>query len=476
LIKKLLFLLAISVPVFAQTSYPTQATVSSSAPSGSCASNQFWWDTTSQALYFCPTGSWNLATGGGAVYPPGTGIPQVVSGSAWGSTLGVQGTDTNALTSGTVTGGAGQTLCTDLLSGATTAGCANNVGQPPASVSFTAQLTVTLTHNYGIKTVTIGCEDTSGTPIQVLPNSVSYPTINTATITFTTAQSGICWGISAIGPTGVTGATGATGSITNPIAAYNLIANQTGSSAAPVALPIASLFDGTTITCSSGVCSAVGASGANNALSNLSAVSINTSLLFQTATDVGSTAAPLRNLYLVGTGTYGTNYIELTGAPTSTRTITLPDATTTLAGLSVTQTFTGNITIAGSFQTDSTSVFSQTAVAATGTAAEIPFTVRNTNASPSGDLIQVKAGTSSTIVGHTDFAGNVYVPSINPQVLYSVAGTALPTCASGTNGRTAIVSDGTSPTFGGTYGSGGGTVTWPVVCSFNGSTYSWLFY
>ena len=61
-----------------------------------------------------------------------------------------------------------------------------------------------------------------------------------------------------------------------------------------------------------------GVGGANAALSNLSSVSINTSLLAQTGVDAGSTTKPFRNLFLFGAGTYGTNYFELTGTPTST--------------------------------------------------------------------------------------------------------------------------------------------------------------
>jgi hypothetical protein len=74
-----------------------------------------------------------------------------------------------------------------------------------------------------------------------------------------------------------------------------------------------------------------GGSGANTALSNLASVSINTALLFQTATDIGSTVKPARNLYIAGTGTYGTNYFKFTGVPTSTRTITVPDVTANMA-------------------------------------------------------------------------------------------------------------------------------------------------
>lgn len=67
-------------------------------------------------------------------------------------------------------------------------------------------------------------------------------------------------------------------------------------------------------------------SGANTALSNLASVSINTALLFQTGTDIGSITKPARDFYLYGSGTFGTTYFKLTGTPTSTRVVTLPDA------------------------------------------------------------------------------------------------------------------------------------------------------
>jgi hypothetical protein len=54
-------------------------------------------------------------------------------------------------------------------------------------------------------------------------------------------------------------------------------------------------------------------------------------------------------------------------------------------------------------------------------------------------------------------------------LLYSAAGTALPTCNSGLNGTRAVVSDATTPTYHGAYSSGGGVVS-PVFC--NGT--AWL--
>ena len=82
------------------------------------------------------------------------------------------------------------------------------------------------------------------------------------------------------------------------------------------------------------------AAGANAALSNLSAVSINTSLLAQTGVDLGSTSHQFRNIYFFGAGTYGTTYMELTGTPTSTRTWTFQDASDTVVGRATTDTLT----------------------------------------------------------------------------------------------------------------------------------------
>src|SRR6185437_16476756 len=81
-------------------------------------------------------------------------------------------------------------------------------------------------------------------------------------------------------------------------------------------------------------------SGANPALSNLASVSINTALLFQTGVDVGSATNPLRNLYLFGSGTYGTTSFEFTGTPTAARFVTFPDATDTVVELTQTQILT----------------------------------------------------------------------------------------------------------------------------------------
>lgn len=71
------------------------------------------------------------------------------------------------------------------------------------------------------------------------------------------------------------------------------------------------------------------ASGANAALSNLSAVSINTSLLAQTGVDLGSTINPFRSLFLFGGGSYGSTYFQDTGTPTGARVQTKQDISDT---------------------------------------------------------------------------------------------------------------------------------------------------
>ena len=75
-----------------------------------------------------------------------------------------------------------------------------------------------------------------------------------------------------------------------------------------------------------------GVGGASIALDNLVGVSINASLLAQTGLDLGSAAKPWGSLYIYGAGSYGTTSFKLTGTPTAARTVTLPDASMTVAG------------------------------------------------------------------------------------------------------------------------------------------------
>lgn len=83
-----------------------------------------------------------------------------------------------------------------------------------------------------------------------------------------------------------------------------------------------------------------GSGGASTALDNLASVSVNTSLLAQTGVDIGSTTKPFRELFIWGTGTFGSTYIKFTGVPTGTRTQTLQDVTDTFVYRATTDTLT----------------------------------------------------------------------------------------------------------------------------------------
>jgi len=169
-------------------------------------------------------------------------------------------------------------------------------------------------------------------PIQTSP--YPHPAIQSTILTIT-QQSGIMAG------TGITAINSLTG------AAQTLITGNTGSSFNIASTGTSHTFNLPTATSAvTGVLSSTDwttfNNKANTALSNLASVSINTSLLAQANVDLGSTANPFRDLYLDGAGTYGTNYFKLTGTPTSTRVVTLPDlASYTLAQITNAQTFTG---------------------------------------------------------------------------------------------------------------------------------------
>lgn len=73
---------------------------------------------------------------------------------------------------------------------------------------------------------------------------------------------------------------------------------------------------------------------------------------------------------------------------------------------------------------------------------------------------------------YQDRSATLRFAKFNPGILYSAAGTTLPSCASGIQGEQAVVSDATSPTYMGAYTSGG-TITTAVICSYDGTTYTW---
>ena len=87
-----------------------------------------------------------------------------------------------------------------------------------------------------------------------------------------------------------------------------------------------------------------------------------------------------------------------------------------------------------------------------------------------------RLGAGSLAIGNGtagNTTGTITTASVLPGILYSAAGTALPSCGSGITGATAVVSDATTPLYMVAYSSGG-TITAAVICSYNGSTYAWL--
>jgi hypothetical protein len=83
----------------------------------------YWTDSADSHIHKCDNGTDTVTVSG----YPGSGVA-VSTGSAWGTSLAVQGTDSSVLSSGTIGSGAGNALCTDASGGATTSGCGSVTG------------------------------------------------------------------------------------------------------------------------------------------------------------------------------------------------------------------------------------------------------------------------------------------------------------------------------------------------------------
>lgn len=147
-----------------------------------------------------------------------------------------------------------------------------------------------------------------------------------------------------------------------------------------------------------------GGGGADTNLGNLSSVAINTSLLPAGAgIDLGSTSKQFRNLLIYGSGTAGTTYLEITGTPTGTRVITIPDATDTLVNLATIQTLS-NKTFVGPVLgvATGTSFNGLTITTSTGT-----LTIANgvTLTGPSSSATVATIGLTNTFTGRQDSTG-----------------------------------------------------------------------
>lgn len=152
--------------------------------------------------------------------------------------------------------------------------------------------------------------------------------------------------------------------------------------------------------------------GATLALDNLASVNINTSLLFQTGLDVGSTTKPAHDLYLHGGGTYGTNYFKMTGTPTAPRVVTLPDlASYTVAQITNGQTFAGVQTFSGSIDVPTLTGTSSI----TGAASNLTITSGTGNSRTMIFRTTTSGGTATAfLTGNADqsstFAGGLATP------------------------------------------------------------------
>lgn len=160
----------------------------------------------------------------------------------------------------------------------------------------------------------------SGSPIIVTPTIASF--VN-ATHNHTNAAAGGQITDAALSAA-VTVPKGGTGVAT--LAAHGVVLGQGASNVAVSGAGVAGQCLTSNGASSDPTFQACGAGGgANLNLSNLSSVSINTTLLAQAGVSLGAAATPFTDLYLVGAGTYGTTSIHFSGTPTAARSVTTPD-------------------------------------------------------------------------------------------------------------------------------------------------------
>jgi hypothetical protein len=137
--------------------------------------------------------------------------------------------------------------------------------------------------------------------------------------------------------------------------------------------------------------------------------------LAQTGVDVGGTANPFRNIYIWGSGTYGSTYIELTGTPTGTRVLTLPNATDTLIGKATTDTLT-NKTYDTAGTGNSLSIAGVAVTANTGTGAIVRTT------SPTIVTPTIASFVNANHTHQTAAQGGLLPPSKYPLTVQSIDG------------------------------------------------------
>lgn len=232
--------------------------------------------TTSAFGAFKPDGSTITCSAGvcsssGSMVYPGTGIAKS-TGSAWATSLGQQGTDTNLMSSGTVSGAAGTAVCLDAQSGLTTSNCAaagsasltfSSIGD--GQVSAYQTITTTGAALSASSVVSIG-------PPSGLPNGWMFTYTVTGSNTVSLAVFNRTGATATLGPltwtvaSGGGGSGGGGGTVTAVTGTAPIVSSGGTTPAISVASATSSSLgvvqpDNSTITISGGVISAVGGGG-----------------------------------------------------------------------------------------------------------------------------------------------------------------------------------------------------------------------
>ena len=255
--------------------------------------------------------------------------------------------------------------------------------------------------------------------------------------------------------------------VTQSNSAITLVGNQASAGGTAITLEN-SQNKGFNATSGSNTVVLVAANGSTYNPSSGSGYFANMEIDGSTINQSSSASQPSRGLYLVPTLTKAYDYRAIEVAAITWNALNTAMTTTTLADVYLNQNTLASATASSTSTLATTQYIAGTPIAGTNetiTTAAALYIDAAASSLGAGTAVTTAYGEyiKSPTGGITNFAAGWIGPVQYAGTYYSAAGTALPSCATATKGMWAIVSDATSPTYRGSYSSGGAVIT-PVFC------------